>query len=489
MGSPSYLLKKHDTYYFRQAWPNSLKPVIGQREIVRSLGVKEKSLAIRMAREFKINLDLIIDQISFNSLSDTKSAKQYLNNSLCGIKSKYISLKGSTCNIKTDLQIPERTQSFPCYSEVKNTDKENLDNIINKKNISPLFKKYATEKIRLKKWSEKSYKERFGHFNLILSLLRSIKNTKDIYIEDINLNDVRKLKEYFLLLPKNHNKKFPNMPIKELLTKCISFEKGDFSKLSPDEVESIREKISLNTISDKYVSTVKGFWQWLNEQEYISSDIFKILKYDYKKITNSWKTYTTEDLNNLFNDKIYQTNTPKIKYQYFVPIISLYTSCRLQEICQLKVDDVIRIGDIFAINVKSDEEKSLKTVNSERFVPIHNELISCGFLKYVEALKEKGEVYLFPELKNEDNATKSRRVSKWFNERYKIKKGIDREKSFHSFRRTFINEMSRNGASDSDIREMIGHKPEKSDTLNNHYKDEMSVQAKWKLIKNRYLKI
>lgn len=44
MGSPSYLLKKHDTYYFRQAWPNSLKPVIGQREIVRSLGVKEKSL-------------------------------------------------------------------------------------------------------------------------------------------------------------------------------------------------------------------------------------------------------------------------------------------------------------------------------------------------------------------------------------------------------------------------------------------------------------
>ena len=117
--------------------------------------------------------------------------------------------------------------------------------------------------------------------------MRSIKNTKDIYIEDINLNDVRKLKEYFLLLPKNHNKKFPNMPIKELLTKCISFEKGDFSKLSPDEVESIREKISLNTISDKYVSTVKGFWQWLNEQEYISSDVFKILKYDYKNFKRS----------------------------------------------------------------------------------------------------------------------------------------------------------------------------------------------------------
>lgn len=43
MGVPSYLLKKQDTYYFRQACPKNIKSKIGKREIVKSLGVKEKS--------------------------------------------------------------------------------------------------------------------------------------------------------------------------------------------------------------------------------------------------------------------------------------------------------------------------------------------------------------------------------------------------------------------------------------------------------------
>ena len=54
MGGASYLLKKQDTYYFRQACSQFLKSKIGQREIVRSLGVKEKSIATRIAREFKV---------------------------------------------------------------------------------------------------------------------------------------------------------------------------------------------------------------------------------------------------------------------------------------------------------------------------------------------------------------------------------------------------------------------------------------------------
>ena len=89
---------------------------------------------------------------------------------------------------------------------------------------------------------------------------------------------------------------------------------------------------------------------------------------------------------------------------------------------------------------------------------------------------------MFPDLKNDDDSTECRRVSKWFNERYKVKKGIGAGKSFHSFRRTVINEMSRNGASDSEIREIIGHKPDKADTLNKHYKDSMSIQEKNRLI-------
>lgn len=57
MGCPSYLLKKQDIYYFRQACPSSVKSKIGKREIIRSLGVRDKSIAIRMASSLS-ELDL-----------------------------------------------------------------------------------------------------------------------------------------------------------------------------------------------------------------------------------------------------------------------------------------------------------------------------------------------------------------------------------------------------------------------------------------------
>ena len=78
MGSPSHLLKKQDTYYFRQAWPKSVKAKIGKSEIVKSLGVKEKGLAIRIAREFKVNLDHVVDQLEAQAHADTIGTIQLL---------------------------------------------------------------------------------------------------------------------------------------------------------------------------------------------------------------------------------------------------------------------------------------------------------------------------------------------------------------------------------------------------------------------------
>jgi hypothetical protein len=72
MGFPYYLVKRQDTYYFRQAWPKSVKAKIGKREIIKSLGVKEKGLAIRIAREFKVNLDHVFDQLVAQAHFDTR---------------------------------------------------------------------------------------------------------------------------------------------------------------------------------------------------------------------------------------------------------------------------------------------------------------------------------------------------------------------------------------------------------------------------------
>ncbi|MDO8948008.1 MAG: tyrosine-type recombinase/integrase [Desulfocapsaceae bacterium] len=154
----------------------------------------------------------------------------------------------------------------------------------------------------------------------------------------------------------------------------------------------------------------------------------------------------------------------------------------MTELCQLRLEDVV-LGEHPYINIVAGKDTSLKTINSKRTIPIHDDLLLCGFMEYVQHLKINNMKYLFPELKRQDGTTNSKRVSKWFNERFRVKNEIGTGKSFHSFRRTFINEMSNNGATDSEIRMIVGHKPDKQDTLNNHYKDELSIKDKSLLIK------
>ena len=119
---------------------------------------------------------------------------------------------------------------------------------------------------------------------------------------------------------------------------------------------------------------------------------------------------------------------------------------RQNEIAQLYLGD-IREEDgegrgvwYFDLN-KDGQGKKLKNKNAKRQVPIHNFLLEdLKFLEYVNHLKAKGEIRLFPEI-NPDRDGYGGPVSKWFNERYKTKCGIisgDRQKDFHSFRATFI---------------------------------------------------
>ena len=94
--------------------------------------------------------------------------------------------------------------------------------------------------------------------------------------------------------------------------------------------------------------------------------------------------------------------------------MALYTGGRINELCQLYLSD-IRVSESgvayldFNLDtpdkVMDDEtetDKSLKTPNAQRQMPIHPELIKLGFLKYVEALKVDGRERLFPELKHHE---------------------------------------------------------------------------------------
>lgn len=94
---------------------------------------------------------------------------------------------------------------------------------------------------------------------------------------------------------------------------------------------------------------------------------------------------------------------------------------RLEEICQLHIDDVYEIAGVwvFDINTKpsknAETTKEVKSKNAIRLVPIHPELLTVGLLDYIETIRNSGQERIFPLLnKTQKSPRYGKQVGKQF---------------------------------------------------------------------------
>jgi integrase len=79
-------------------------------------------------------------------------------------------------------------------------------------------------------------------------------------------------------------------------------------------------------------------------------------------------------------------------------------------------------------------ERTVKTEESERTVPLHSRVIELGFLDYLDGLKGS---QMFPEIVPDTRGRWSGHWSKWFG-RYRRANGLDKRwVDFHSFRHSW----------------------------------------------------
>jgi integrase len=146
-------------------------------------------------------------------------------------------------------------------------------------------------------------------------------------------------------------------------------------------------------------------------------------------------------------------------YQFWLPILALYTGCRLEELAQLYLDDIQQADGVWVIDINNQGDKKIKTPSSLRRIPVHPFLQSgVNLIGYAEALKRKGEERLFPELRRRRDGD-GMTASKWF-ARYKTRCGIvenGAKKDFHSFRHTFVNTLKQALVEETMIAELVGH--------------------------------
>ena len=222
------------------------------------------------------------------------------------------------------------------------------------------------------------------------------------------------------------------------------------------ESGSTYKTVTAVTVNNR-LRKLSAFINWCKTNGYIQDNPLTGLKMMTGSAKEARLSFEQHDLITLLDLDALKTEARKHPWRYWIPLLGRYTGARLEELCQLRVDDFVEQQGIHCIRVDdSSEGQNLKNASSRRMLPIHPSLIELGLLQHVESARASGGHRLFPELEPVRGKL-GHAPSKWFG-RYKAKRGIDdSKKTFHSFRHTFIDDLRDAGVQDSLIKRIVGH--------------------------------
>lgn len=102
-------------------------------------------------------------------------------------------------------------------------------------------------------------------------------------------------------------------------------------------------------------------------------------------------------------------------------MIAMTTGARINEICQLGINDIKKEKNIWYYDLNDEEEtKSLKTIKSKRKVPIHSIVLEQGFLEFVKYMKSQKSERLFSDLTYREDSNYSQKPKNFYSD-YDIK--------------------------------------------------------------------
>jgi integrase len=275
--------------------------------------------------------------------------------------------------------------------------------------------------------------------NYIKTLIKlPINRRKNPKYRDLSIDEVMKLKDV---------KPQSRINVNKFLTRLTTF---------------MRFGVSQGYIKENYIDGMKIPISKKDERKkrepFSPEDLVKILNpktylgwtIDYKKISsNQYTTFTTT--------KNVKLGTP----YYWSFLVGIFTGNRTNETSQLRIDDIVKEGNVWMIIIDETEGKRVKTTSSIRKVPVHPTLISLGFLDYVKILKSKGVDRVFPELTKERDGYSSK-ISRHYNEKFLPSVGVWKKnvKVLYSTRHTFINRCYNKGVDRDIIKQIVGHEPD-----------------------------
>lgn len=185
--------------------------------------------------------------------------------------------------------------------------------------------------------------------------------------------------------------------------------------------------------------------------------------------------FTDAELMAIFDPAEFPKWASKYPHRWFGPILGLYSGARVNEVAQLRLEDIETIDGVPGFFVrKVDKKQSIKNKQSRRFIPLAQPVIDCGFLDYVEEARRAGGERLFPDLPNSTGLGYGRQLSRQFSVYIKRQGVSEKGQGFHGFRHTIASKLDEAGVSASAIAAITGHGTGQS-VLEKFYIDRKSL--------------
>ncbi|ESZ69661.1 integrase [Mesorhizobium sp. L103C119B0] len=236
--------------------------------------------------------------------------------------------------------------------------------------------------------------------------------------------------------------------------------------------ETIGKPVITARTVNRYLAGFSAFCSWLVNHGYLDHNPADGMF--LKKTKSSKPVFTSDQMNALFKSPLFTGcqsadewrfvakpgNVKILDHRYWLPLIMLYSGARPAEIAQLAVADVRQEHGhwIMHITTEGEGDKSVKTEGSMRVVPVHDELIRLGFIKYRDGMEAAGHKRLFPEAKRNSRGQMVAEFSREFG-RYLTRLGMKtgRGLSLYSFRHGAADALRRAGHLDEHFGFILGH--------------------------------
>ena len=207
-----------------------------------------------------------------------------------------------------------------------------------------------------------------------------------------------------------------------------------------------KSEVAMTTVK-KELSWINGFSAFAYKQKYCLFPLkLAIPKSAAENVHREY--FDGNDLKVIFNALPSATKHP---WQFWIPIIGLYTGARIGEIAGLRVEHFFT-----KISLNVMHLPGTKTDCAARDVPVHPALVSIGLLQYVEYRRAAGYDMLFDITYSTQNGFGAV-PSKWFGPFLRGVGIVNKDKVFHSFRHTIVDHLKQHQSNLEVRKQYLGH--------------------------------